>query len=112
MVIGVRNDPQFGPLVMIGLGGILVEALQDTALAPAPIAPAQAEALVNQLKGVKLLQGFRGMPAVDLPGLAKVISDVSRFAADHRDTITELDINPLICTGTTITAVDALMVVA
>jgi acetyl-CoA synthetase len=110
LVIGARNDELFGPLIVVGLGGILVEVLQDTALAPAPVTPVEAETLLRQLKGIKLLQGFRGMAAVDIGRLALVISDVSRFAADHRDRVAELDVNPLICTGERITAVDALIV--
>jgi acetate---CoA ligase (ADP-forming) len=112
IVVGARNDKLFGPLIVVGLGGILVEVLKDTALSPAPVTPFQAEGLLRQLKGVKLLEGFRGMPAVDIARLAQIISDVSRFAADHRDTVTELDINPLICAGDRITAVDALIVAA
>jgi acyl-CoA synthetase (NDP forming) len=111
MVVGARNDPLFGPLIVVGLGGILVEVLKDTALSPAPVTPFEAEALLRQLKGVKLLEGFRGMPSVDIGRLARVISDVSRFAADHRDQVAELDVNPLICAGDRITAVDALIVV-
>ncbi|HEY0181423.1 MAG TPA: acetate--CoA ligase family protein, partial [Rhodopila sp.] len=111
MVVGARNDPLFGPLIVVGLGGILVEVLQDTALAPAPVTPSEAEGLLRQLKGVKLLEGFRGMPAVDISHLAQVISNVSRFAADQRDSVAELDVNPLICAGDRITAVDALIVV-
>jgi acyl-CoA synthetase (NDP forming) len=112
MVVGARNDPLFGPLIVVGLGGILVEVLKDTALSPAPVTPSEAEALLRQLKGVKLLEGFRGMPAVDVKRLAQVISDVSRFAADHPGSVAELDVNPLICAGNRITAVDALIVVA
>jgi acetate---CoA ligase (ADP-forming) len=112
MVVGARNDPLFGPLIVVGLGGILVEVLKDTALSPAPVTPSEAEALLRQLKGVKLLEGFRGMPAVDVQRLAQVISDVSRFAADHPGSVAELDVNPLICAGDRITAVDALIVVA
>nr|WP_294544822.1 acetate--CoA ligase family protein [uncultured Rhodopila sp.] len=112
MVVGARSDKLFGPMVVVGLGGVLVEVLNDTALSPAPVTPSQAEALVRQLKGVKLLAGFRGMPGADIARLAQVISDVSRFAADHRDTVAELDVNPLICAGERITAVDALIVVA
>ena len=110
MVVGARNDPLFGPLIVVGLGGILVEVLQDTALSPAPVTLSQAEDLLRQLKGVKLLEGFRGMQAVDIKQLARIISDVSRFAADHRATVAELDINPLICAGDRIIAVDALIV--
>lgn len=112
IVVGARNDPLFGPLVVVGLGGILVEVLKDTALSPAPVTVFEAEALLRRLKGVALLEGFRGMPAVDIGRLAQVISDVSRFAADHRGSVAELDINPLICAGDRITAVDALIVVA
>lgn len=110
LVIGARNDPLFGPLVVVGLGGVLVEVLKDTAIAPAPVTAAEAEAMLRGLKGVKLLEGFRGMPAVDIGRLAQVVSDVSRFAADHRDSVAELDVNPLICAGDRITAVDALIV--
>src|ERR1700712_3867153 len=110
MVIGARNDPLFGPLIVVGLGGVLVEVLKDTALSPAPVTPSQAEDLLRSLKGVKLLEGFRGMAGVDIGRLAQVISDVSRFAADHRDCVAELDVNPLICAGDRITAVDALIV--
>ncbi len=110
MVVGARIDPLFGPLVVVGLGGILVELLQDSALAPAPVTHGEALALLAQLKGARLLDGFRGMPAVDRSRLAEVICAVSRFAADHRDAIAELDVNPLICTGDSIIAVDALIV--
>jgi acetyl-CoA synthetase len=88
-----------------------VEVLKDTAIAPAPVTVFEAEGLLRQLKGVALLEGFRGMPSVDMQRLAQVISDVSRFAADHRDLVSELDVNPLICAGERITAVDALIVV-
>jgi len=110
MVIGARIDPLFGPLVVVGLGGILVEVLQDTALAPAPVTHRDARAMLRALKGEKLLHGFRGAPAVNLDMLADVICRIARFAADHRDSIAELDVNPLICAGNRIVAVDALIV--
>ncbi|WP_428483288.1 acetate--CoA ligase family protein [Rhodopila sp.] len=110
LVVGARNDPLFGPLIVVGLGGILVEVLKDTAISPAPVTPAEAVGLLRRLKGVALLDGFRGMAGVDIGRLAQVISDVSRFVADHRDTVAELDINPLICAGSGITAVDGLIV--
>jgi acetate---CoA ligase (ADP-forming) len=110
MVVGARIDPLFGPLVVVGLGGVLVELLQDSALAPAPVTRDEALELLNQLKGARLLDGFRGMPAVDRGGLAEVICGISAFAADHREAIAELDINPLICLGDSMVAVDALIV--
>ena len=110
IVVGAQIDPLFGPLVVVGLGGILVELLKDTALAPAPVTPEEALGLLGSLKGAALLDGFRGMQAVDKVRLSRVISNVSRFAADHRETLAELDVNPLICAGERITAVDALIV--
>ena len=110
IVIGASNDPLFGPMVVVGLGGILVEVLNDTALSPAPVTPFEAANLLGQLKGVKVLEGFRGMPEVDMNRLAQVISDVSRLAADHRDSVAEMDVNPVICSEDRITAVDALIV--
>jgi acetyl-CoA synthetase len=110
MVVGARVDPLFGPLIVVGLGGILVELLKDTALAPAPVSAAQAHALLDRLKGGKLLDGFRNLPSVDRSALADVVCRVSEFVADQADLIAELDVNPLICAGARITAVDALIV--
>jgi acyl-CoA synthetase (NDP forming) len=110
MVVGARIDPLFGPLVVVGLGGILVELMRDTALAPAPLSHEEALTLLAELKGARLLDGFRGLPAVDRHRLADVICRIAAFAVDHRQAIAELDVNPLICTGSAITAVDALIV--
>jgi acetate---CoA ligase (ADP-forming) len=110
LVVGARNDPLFGPLIVVGLGGVLVEVLKDSAISPAPVTATEAEGMLRRLKGVKLLEGFRGMAAVDIGKLSQVISDISRFVADHRDAVAELDVNPLICAGDRITAVDGLIV--
>ena len=112
LVVGARIDPLFGPLIVVGLGGVLVEVLADTALARAPVTPAQAKRMLGELKGARLLDGFRGAPAVDRDALAAAIAAVSRFAADHAGAIAELDVNPLICAGARIVAVDALIVKA
>ncbi len=110
MVVGGRVDPLFGPLVVVGLGGILVELMKDTVLALAPVGHDEALGMLRQLKGVKLLQGFRNLAAVDMDQLADVICRVSHFMADQRELVAELDVNPLICAGDRITAVDALIV--
>jgi acyl-CoA synthetase (NDP forming) len=110
IMVGARIDPQFGPLIVVGLGGILVELLKDTTLALAPVTHAEALALLHNLKGRKLLDGFRGSEPVNADALADVIVRLSEFAADQRDHIAELDVNPLICTGRRVIAVDALMV--
>jgi hypothetical protein len=100
----------FGPLVLVGFGGTLVEVMQDSVLAPAPVSVAAAASMLGRLRGQRLLDGFRDLPAVDRAGLAAVISAVSRFIADHPDRVAELDLNPLIVSGLAIVAVDALLV--
>jgi acetyl-CoA synthetase len=110
MVVGARVDPLFGPLIVVGLGGILVELMKDTALDLAPVSRARAAAMLHRLKGGRLLDGFRNLPTVDRAKLAEIICRVSEFAADQADILAELDVNPLICAGSRITAVDALIV--
>lgn len=109
VMVGARTDPQFGPLVVAGLGGIAVELLRDTAVRLAPVDAAEARRMLAELKGAALLQGFRGAAPVDLDALAEVIARVSEFAADQRARVAELDVNPLICAGGRIVAVDALI---
>lgn len=110
MMVGGRIDPQFGPLVVVGLGGIMVELVKDTALAVAPISPIQARELLGQLKSRSALSGFRGIPAVDLDQLSNTIARFSEFLADHEACLKEVDVNPLICSGSAIVSVDALIV--
>jgi acetyl-CoA synthetase len=110
VIVGGRVDPLFGPLVVVGLGGVLVEVLNDTALAPAPIGPHEANALLRELRAFRLLQGYRGLPSVDLALLCDIVCRASEFIADQRDLVKEFDLNPLICVGSNITAVDALIV--
>ncbi len=110
VIVGARHDPQFGPLVVVGLGGVLVEVLRDTALSLAPVGPSEAEAMLRSLKGASLLDGFRGAPAVDILRLAEIVCRFSELAADAGDGISEIEINPLICAGDRIIAADALIV--
>jgi acyl-CoA synthetase (NDP forming) len=110
LMVGARIDPQLGPLVVTGLGGTLVELLKDTAVALAPVTPQEARTMLKQLRGAGLLRGFRGTEATEIDALAEVICRVSELAADQRECIMELDVNPLICAGKRIVAVDALIV--
>jgi acetate---CoA ligase (ADP-forming) len=110
VMVGARHDPQFGPLVVVGLGGVLVEVLRDTALSLAPVGPSEAEAMLRSLKGAALLDGFRGAPAVAIPRLAEIVCRFSELAADAGEGIAEMEINPLICAGDRIVAADALIV--
>lgn len=110
VMVGARHDPQFGPLVVVGLGGVLVEVLRDTALSLAPVDSLEAEAMLRKLKGAAVLDGFRGAPAVDVTRLAEIVSRFSELAADAGAAISEMEINPLICSGDRIVAADALIV--
>jgi acyl-CoA synthetase (NDP forming) len=110
VVAGARIDPLLGPLVVAGFGGVLVELLRDSSVELAPINAGEAMRMLLRLKGSALFGGFRGAPAVDLARLADILVRVSEFAADQRSLIAELDINPIICSGSTMMAVDALIV--
>jgi acyl-CoA synthetase (NDP forming) len=109
MSLGMVRDPQFGPVMMIGAGGVLVELLPDRVSALVPVGPATAQRLVGRLKLHQLLAGFRGQQPVDLDVLARAISRFSVLCAELGDRVREIDVNPLIC-GTEIAAVDALVV--
>ena len=96
VILGVSRDATWGPLLMVGLGGVLVEALGDVALAPVPLDHAAARALIGRLKGAAVLGAFRGAPPADTDALVDLIVRLSQFAADHADTIAEIDLNPVI----------------
>ncbi len=98
VIIGGLFDEQFGPVVMFGLGGIFVEVFKDVAFDIAPIGYDEALDLIKQIKGYKILRGYRGKPSIDFSSLAKMISSVSYFLWDYREYIKELDLNPVFAT--------------
>ncbi|HYF07087.1 MAG TPA: acetate--CoA ligase family protein, partial [Acetobacteraceae bacterium] len=110
IMVGARMDPLFGPLIVVGLGGILVELMRDSATALAPVTKAEATSLLTRLKGAAALRGFRGAPAADMDRLAEIVVRLSEFASDQRDRVAELDVNPIIVAGSDAVAVDALIV--
>lgn len=110
VAIGGRSDPVYGPMIIVGMGGVLIEILKDRRLAPVPLSVERAARLIDELASSPLLDGYRGGPVVARDKLAETIVRVSEFLADHRDIVTELDINPLICRDTDIVTVDALIV--
>lgn len=114
VILGINRDPRWGPLLMVGLGGVLVEAMADTALAPVPLDHHAALALIGRLKGARLLGVFRGAPEADVDALAALMVKLSRLASDHAETIAEIDLNPVIvhAKGDGVTVVDALIVKA
>ena len=111
MMVGVTQDPQFGPIVTVGIGGVLVELLADVQVGLAPVTPAEARGMIDRLKGRKLLDGYRGSRAVDLDALVDIVVRLSELASDHADRITEIDVNPVIMGEKGGVAVDALLVV-
>jgi acetyl-CoA synthetase (ADP-forming) len=108
LIAGVVRDPQFGPSVMLGIGGIFTEALADVAFRVVPLAAVDAEELVEDLRMQSLLGPFRGEPAIDREALTRVVLGLSRLAAKRPD-VTAVDVNPLIVAGGVPVAVDALV---
>ena len=109
LVMGMVRDPQFGPCVMFGLGGIYTEALGDVSFRTAPLTESDALEMMQEIKGNKILSVFRGMPEMDLNRLSKCLVQLGQIGLDH-ESIREIDINPLIIKGSQPVAVDALIV--
>jgi acyl-CoA synthetase (NDP forming) len=105
LVIGGVRDPEFGPVVMAGFGGVLVEARRDVQLAIAPVDEAQARAMLRALRGAAVFTGLRGRPAVDLGPVEALIVTVGELLAEH-PAITELDLNPVLVGAGPLVAVD------
>ncbi len=112
VIIGAKVDPMFGPVVMVGSGGVLVELLQDVSLRMAPITSRDAEEMMKETKLMKRLAGYRGKPAADLEALKDTLVKLSHFAYDHKDVLHEIEINPLLVLpqGKGVKAVDGLIV--
>ena len=112
VIIGVNCDPQLGPVLLFGSGGVMVEVYNDVALRRCPITRLEARAMIAEVKGARLLQGFRGRPAADLAALTDTLVRVSHLAMHLEGHLTELDINPLMVLprGQGVKAVDALVV--
>ncbi len=108
-VLGSIRDPQFGPCVMFGLGGVFTEALQDVSFRVAPITSIDAYEMMDELRTKKLLGPFRGSPAVDKEMLARALVGLSELINTYEE-IAEIDINPIIINGDKPVAVDALVI--
>jgi len=108
VIAGMIRDPQFGPCVMLGIGGIFAEALNDVAFAVAPLDPRDADELIDSLQYRKLLGAFRGEPAVDRDALRQVLEGLAKLGVERPD-IRSIDVNPLILDRGLPVAVDALV---
>ena len=112
IIIGTMLDKTFGPLIMVGFGGITTELFKDVIYRPAPVSAAEAIAMVADLKAAPLLSGFRGAAKADIAALSKLISQISLLAARYSQQISEIEINPVLVhpKGHGVTVVDALVV--
>ena len=112
VIVGVSCDPQLGPVLLFGTGGVMVEIYNDVALRRCPITRAEAQSMIAEVKGARLLQGFRGRPPADIEALADTMVRVSHLAMHMEGHLAELDINPLMVlpSGQGVKAVDALVV--
>jgi acetate---CoA ligase (ADP-forming) len=109
LLAGVVRDPHWGPVLAVALGGIFVEVLEDSALAPLPVTPGQARALLDRLRGRAVLQGSRGTTPADLDALAAVIARIGDLALALGGDLESLEVNPLRVDGTAIEALDAVV---
>ena len=109
-IVGSMTDPTFGPMAMVGLGGLHAESLRDVVLTPAPVDEAEARAMIGRLKGASLFAGGRGRPPADTEALVALIVRVSAMAMAHHDRIAEIDLNPVIVQAHGLTLADALIV--
>jgi acyl-CoA synthetase (NDP forming) len=112
VIVGASCDPEFGPVIVYGLGGVLVELLKDASLRLAPVNRAEALAMINETRTTPLLRGYRGRPAADVEALADAICRLSHLAYDLRDDVLAVDVNPIMVlpAGQGVLAADALVV--
>ncbi len=110
LILGMRRDAQFGPVVLVGLGGTLAEVLDDVSIRLAPVDDEAANAMLDDLRGRRLFEGVRGRPPIDRAAVASILVNLGRLGIDHPE-IVEIDLNPVLATSDGAIAVDALVIV-
>ncbi|MGW9064919.1 acetate--CoA ligase family protein [Achromobacter animicus] len=112
LIAGVSQDPVFGPIVMVGMGGIYAEVLKDVAVQAAPVTEDEAAEMIRSLKMFAILDGARGQPKADIAAAARSVARLSAFAYRHRDDVAEIDMNPILVRpqGQGVVVLDALMI--
>jgi acyl-CoA synthetase (NDP forming) len=111
VIVGMTTDPQFGPVVMFGLGGIMVEVMKDVSFRVVPLEERDAEQMIDEIRGSAILEGVRGQPPVDKAAIKNAILKVSEFVEANPD-VRELDLNPMMIYADGAIAVDARIVIA
>jgi acetyl-CoA synthetase (ADP-forming) len=111
VAVGGLRDPEFGPAVMFGLGGIFIEVMKDVSFRVAPVSEEEAKEMMMEIRGFKILQGYRGSEAVDLEALVKIIVSASKMIVENEE-ISQLDLNPIIASRQGAKAVDARVILS
>jgi len=106
LFVGMKRDKSFGPVISFGLGGIFVEVLEDIVFGICPLDKKQAIEMIKNIKGYKILQGYRGQPPIDIEKLSDILVNISRLAIENNN-IQEIDFNPVIASENNILVVDA-----
>jgi acetyltransferase len=108
---GMMVDPQFGPCLVFGLGGIYVEALKDISMRLAPLNRREAQEMIEEIRGSRIFKGFRGRPRADREGMIDVLMGLCQLSLDLQDSLREIDINPMVvyAEGKGVKVVDALV---
>ena len=107
MIVGLQNDPQFGPVIMVGLGGVLTEIFKDVSFRMLPITTSDAKSMISELKGKKLFHGFRGSTPIDLNMLARALVKISKLGINHASHFNSIDFNPIMVYPKSYAVVDA-----
>ena len=96
LIVGIQNDPQFGPVIMAGLGGVMTEVIKDVAFRMLPITASDARSMLNELRGSRLLKGFRGSEPVDLGMVSRMLVSIGKLGVENADYINSIDFNPVV----------------
>jgi acyl-CoA synthetase (NDP forming) len=107
LIVGAKNDFQFGPVILLGIGGTGVEIYQDTVIRMAPITETDVQQMLAGLKGTRLLTGYRGADPINITSLTKLMVDFSTLVMDLQNEIESIDLNPVICTSQRCVVADA-----
>lgn len=110
LIIGAKNDYQFGPMILLGIGGVGVEIYKDVSLRMAPLKDRDAAIMVKNLKAHGLLEGYRGSPPINMKSLSRLLKTFSGLVMEYKDIIESIDLNPVICTSKSCIVVDARIV--
>ena len=107
LIIGAKNDLQFGPMILLGMGGVGVEIYKDVSLRMAPLKDRDADHMINDLAARKLLSGYRGAEPINMTMLKKTLVNFSKLMMDLEDVVESVDLNPVMCTARACTVVDS-----